>query len=240
MFINAYANTMPWAIYTQYHAALPTMKTTSMAYLPLTLLKNKSCHNASFVVTGGTAGCFYNLRCHQQRQSWHHGNSRFPLHDGVIKWNHFPPSWPFVTGESPAQRPVTRSFDVLYDLYLNKRLSKQSWGWWFETPSRPLWRHRNGYWIPVHTQIPTGMLALRLTSGTSHWHGIYKWCPLGLWSPFYRFLLYQCLVMSLRHGKWRQCGIAPVLGKCLQRCMKQHVILDHVITVPNWNLLQLG
>ena len=27
---------------------------------------------------------------------------------------------------------------------LNKRLSKQSWGWWFETPSRPLWRHCNG------------------------------------------------------------------------------------------------
>ena len=22
-----------------------------------------------------------------------------------------------------------------------KRLSKQSWGWWFETPSRSLWRH---------------------------------------------------------------------------------------------------
>ena len=24
-----------------------------------------------------------------------------------------------------------------------KRLSKQSWGWWFDTPSRPLWRHSN-------------------------------------------------------------------------------------------------
>ena len=27
----------------------------------------------------------------------------------------------------PAQRPVTRSFDVFFDLRLNKRLSKQSW-----------------------------------------------------------------------------------------------------------------
>ena len=43
----------------------------------------------------------------------------------------------------PAQRPVTRSFDVFFDLHLNKRLSKQWWGWWFETPSCPLWRHRN-------------------------------------------------------------------------------------------------
>ena len=48
-----------------------------------------------------------------------------------------------VTGEFPAQRPVTPSFDVLFDLRLNKRLSKQLWGWWFETPSHPLWRQSN-------------------------------------------------------------------------------------------------
>ena len=46
-------------------------------------------------------------------------------------------------GEFPAQRPVTRSFDVFFDLRLNKRLSKQSWGWWFETPSWSLWRQCN-------------------------------------------------------------------------------------------------
>ena len=40
-----------------------------------------------------------------------------------------------VSGEFPAQRPVTRSFDVFFDLYLNKRLSKHWWGWWLETPS---------------------------------------------------------------------------------------------------------
>ena len=36
-----------------------------------------------------------------------------------------------VSGEFPAQRPVTRSFDVFFDLRLNKRLNKQSWGCWF-------------------------------------------------------------------------------------------------------------
>ena len=46
-----------------------------------------------------------------------------------------------VTAEFPAQRPVTRNFDVFFDLRLNKKLNKQSWGWWFETPSRSLWRH---------------------------------------------------------------------------------------------------
>ena len=46
-------------------------------------------------------------------------------------------------GEFPAQRPVTRSFDVFFDLHPNIRLSKQWWGWWFETPSSPLWCHCN-------------------------------------------------------------------------------------------------
>ena len=46
-------------------------------------------------------------------------------------------------GEVPTQRPVTRSFDVFFDLCLNKRLNKQPWGWWFETPSWSLWRQCN-------------------------------------------------------------------------------------------------
>ena len=69
-----------------------------------------------------------------------------PRHDDVIKWKHLlslcAGNSP-VTGEFPSQRPVTRSFDVFFDLRLNKRLSKQSWGWWFQTLSRPLWRHIN-------------------------------------------------------------------------------------------------
>ena len=49
-----------------------------------------------------------------------------------------------VPGEFPAQRPVTTSFDVFFDLHPNKRLSKQWWGWWFEMLSCPWWRQRNG------------------------------------------------------------------------------------------------
>ena len=51
-----------------------------------------------------------------------------------------------VPGEFPTQRPVTRSCDVFFDLRLDKRLSKRSWGWWFETPSHPLWRQCNVVW----------------------------------------------------------------------------------------------
>ena len=53
-----------------------------------------------------------------------------------------------VPGEFPAQRPVTRRFDVFFDLHPNKRLSKQWWCWRFETPSCPLWRHRNVKTVP--------------------------------------------------------------------------------------------
>ena len=51
-------------------------------------------------------------------------------------------------GEFPTHRPVTRSFDVFFDLHPNKQLSKQCWGWWFETPSWWLWRHRNDMHLP--------------------------------------------------------------------------------------------
>ena len=44
-----------------------------------------------------------------------------------------------VTGEFPPQKPVTLSFNVFFDLHLNK----QSWGSWLDTPSRSLWRHCN-------------------------------------------------------------------------------------------------
>ena len=69
-----------------------------------------------------------------------------------------------VTGEFPAQRPVTRSFGVFFDLCLNERFSKQSWGWWFETPSRPSWRHcnENGIELRLVTLAPTWMVLLWL------------------------------------------------------------------------------
>ena len=50
-----------------------------------------------------------------------------------------------VAGEFPTQWPVARRFDFFFDVRLIKRLSKQSWGWWSETPSHTLWRQCNGY-----------------------------------------------------------------------------------------------
>ena len=60
-----------------------------------------------------------------------------------------------VTSEFPPQRAVMRSFDVFFDLPLNRCLSNQSWGWWFETPSGLLWRHCNGCPGAKATPSPT-------------------------------------------------------------------------------------
>ena len=76
-----------------------------------------------------------------------------------------------VAGEFPAQRPVTRSFDVFFDLRLNKQLSKQSWGWWFETLSRPFWRHCNGGNHVItqrYNQRGVGKFDLSLTATKHH------------------------------------------------------------------------
>ena len=78
-----------------------------------------------------------------------------------------------VTGEFPTQRPVTRSFGVFFDLRLNKLLSKQWWSWWFETPSRPLWRHCYGSFshniqpVPLFTER-TDVLPQDLVKCGSH------------------------------------------------------------------------
>ena len=79
-----------------------------------------------------------------------------------------------VTGEFLAQRSVPGSFNVFFGLRLNERFSKQSWGWWFETSSHPLWRHCNVgidlsckvcsvAWLPGHCCVVIGATKHLLT-----------------------------------------------------------------------------
>ena len=87
------------------------------------------------------------------------------VHDDVIKRKYFPRYWPFggggggggggdlpVTSQFPTQRPVMWSFDVFFNLRLNKPLSKQSRGSWYKTQSRSLLRHCN-FMIVSRTRI---------------------------------------------------------------------------------------
>ena len=65
--------------------------------------------------------------------------------------NIFRENWPFVQGihrslvNSQHKGQGSGALNFFFDLHLNKRLSKQSWGWWFETLSHPLWHHCNAY-----------------------------------------------------------------------------------------------
>ena len=79
-------------------------------------------------------------------------------HDDAIKWKHFLHYWPFVRGihRSPVNSPHKDQwrgalrFSLIYTR-INKRLSKQWWGWWFESTLCPLWCHYNAtiyhHWI---------------------------------------------------------------------------------------------
>ena len=58
----------------------------------------------------------------------------------------FPLARPNFHLHSLVSQPVMWSFDVFFDLRLNKRLSKQWRGWWFETLPHPLWCHSNETW----------------------------------------------------------------------------------------------
>ena len=88
-------------------------------------------------------GCVFplhDLSCKESgRQS-----ARPNVHDDVIKWKHFSRYWPFVRGIH-RWIPITKtsSAELWCFLWSNKRLSKQSWGWWFETPSRISWHNCN-------------------------------------------------------------------------------------------------
>ena len=107
-----------------------------------------------------------------------------------------------INGEFPAQRPVTRSFYVPFDLRLDKRLSKQSLGWWFETPSRSLWRHRNVVWMKYiyvwHTNHCCLMDKLsRAVQSTAPWRAAMD-CPLATGKSVFVCNVSMCAKTTMR------------------------------------------
>ena len=91
-------------------------------------------------------------------------------------------------GEFHTQRPVTWSFDVFFDSRVNKRLSEQPWGWWFETRSWSLWRHCNG------TDIRREPSLLQTMDPDNKVHGVNKgpiwWAPCWPHEPCFQGNLY--------------------------------------------------
>ena len=65
---------------------------------------------------------------------------------------------------------------------LSKRLSKQSWGWWFDTPSRSLWLHCNDNLIK--TQIAVFFATFMM-------HYMYYYTMIPLTAAILRLLLHN-------------------------------------------------
>ena len=105
-----------------------------------------------------------------------------------------------VTGEFPAQRPVTQSFNVFFDLRLNKQLSKQSWGWWFETLLRPLWRHCNAYGDIDLGQRLTQVIGCCLTAPSHYLNQMLTYHQCGLLAFTFR--------QFHRRYSWCQCKMS--------------------------------
>ena len=112
-----------------------------------------------------------------------------------------------VTSEFSSQRSVTRSFDVFFDLRLNKRFSKQPRRRWFGTPSRSLWRHCNAYdfcmYVCSYCRIK---ISLRYAGGCSQFSvfhdDVIKWKHFPPKWPFVRGI-HRSPVNSPHKGQWR-------------------------------------
>ena len=102
---------------------------------------------------------------------------------------------------------MTRSFDVFFDLRLNKRLSKQSWDWWFDTLLCPLWRHSNDKWAGNRRcSEESGVILFwgwrRNISGWLSHDGVIKRRHFPRYWPFVRGI-HRWPVDSPHKGQWR-------------------------------------
>ena len=105
------------------------------------IFNHATVHNSDFAITHWNSCCKYipwicDIQYPQtwinfamtgmepKRPWWHHQMEIFSALLAICAGNSP------VTGELPTQRPMTQSFGVFFDLSLNKRPSKQSWGWW--------------------------------------------------------------------------------------------------------------
>ena len=128
-----------------------------------------------------------------------------------------------VTGEFPAQKSVTRSFGIFFDLGLNQQLSKQWRRRWFETPSCSLWRHCNVH--ELHKQVSTNKTILVWNIRQHLSHNLHKtpcygsgrqlWCVNGrslYLAPTTKFPTWRVERVSVGTALWKKYVISHRVG----------------------------
>ena len=144
-----------------------------------------------------------------------------------------------IPGEFPTQRPVTRNFDVFFDLRLNKRLSKLSWSWWSETPSSSLWPHRNDL-------TPLGEFKQDLLSGNAQFGSKSAFlvpCDLEIWWMTLKnnrapLLYYIKLCASFKSHMWFQTGVT--VRKRLIRIQIDNFLSHVTLKFDGWPWKTIG
>ena len=114
-----------------YHARVDTLENSEL--IKYRLISHMNGSTFASPLPDGTAWC--PLLSPPTDAWWRHQMETFFALLTLCEWN------PPVTSGFPSQRQLTRGLDV--DLRQNKRLSKQSRRWWFETTSRSFLRHGN-------------------------------------------------------------------------------------------------
>ena len=120
-------------------------------------------------------------------------------HDHVIKWKHFLRYWAFVgnspvTSEFPAQKLLTRSFDVFFDLRLNIN------GWENNHEAADLRCHRPPYDVTAMQCMSSSQLHAHLSHGAHSAWFIRLWDALFKYTfskdPYSYISAYVCWIIS--------------------------------------------
>ena len=134
------------------------------------------------------------------------------FHDEVIKRKHH---W------IPIKKASDAEFDVFFGLRLTKRLSKQSWGWRFETPLRSLWRH---FIVSVYNGIYLVLLVYSMLN-----NNIFRYLTL-----VFIFYVYKCVLAVV--SPWRLSILIALYNHllCAIRCIICRYHTETGQRSPNW------
>ena len=136
-------------------------------------------------------------------------------HNTVIEWKHFPRYWPFVQGIhwSPVNSPHKDQWyralvfslicSWIYGWVNNKRLSKQRQCWWFDAPSRPLWRQCNGQAQLLAQHNRVWMFWFEVKSNVA----LYTKPPTHICTPYLKLWLFQIWPTRSPYLWWYQIEI---------------------------------
>ena len=116
---------------------------------------------------------------------------------------------------------ATRSFDVFFDLRLNKRLSNQSWDWWFDTLWHSLLRHCNvitpyaTHWSITDVENKPHFAHrkdISCISGKLDWTAAWSY-----YNPVNDKMFEQSLTLSL----WECCVVCEILSQLFDNCVSR-------------------